>query len=285
MTDPFDFGPNPDRYAVMGNPIAHSKSPQIHAAFAEQTGQSLAYTAILVERGALPQAIGNFQANGGKGLNITVPFKQEAWQLADRLSGRAQLAGAVNTLKFETDGLLYGDNTDGAGLVRDIVHNHGGEITDAEVLMLGAGGAARGVLEPLLEENPDCLVIANRTVDRAVALATEFKSLGNISACGFDDLAGRRFDLIINATSASLQGELPPLPDGIIDEDGWCYDMMYGAEPTVFLRWAEAHGAKKCLDGLGMLVEQAAESFQIWRGVRPDTRPVIEQLRKAMQKA
>ena len=285
MKDPFDFGPSPDRYAVMGNPIAHSKSPQIHAAFARQTGQSLEYTAILVEPGALPQAIGNFQANGGKGLNITVPFKQEAWQLAERLSERARLAGAVNTLKFEADGLLYGDNTDGAGLVRDIVDNHGGEITDAKVLMLGAGGAARGVLEPLLEENPDSLVIANRTVDRATTLALEFKSLGNVTGCGFDDLAGMRFDLIINATSASLQGELPPLPDDILDEDGWCYDMMYGAEPTVFLRWAEAHGAEKCLDGLGMLVEQAAESFLLWRGIRPDTRSVIKQLREAMQGA
>ena len=267
MKDPFDFGPSPDRYAVMGNPIAHSKSPQIHAAFARQTGQSLEYTAILVEPGALPQAIGNFQANGGKGLNITVPFKQEAWQLAERLSERARLAGAVNTLKFEADGLLYG------------------EITDAKVLMRGAGGAARGVLEPLLEENPDSLVIANRTVDRATTLALEFKSLGNVTGCGFDDLAGMRFDLIINATSASLQGELPPLPDDILDEDGWCYDMMYGAEPTVFLRWAEAHGAEKCLDGLGMLVEQAAESFLLWRGIRPDTRSVIKQLREAMQGA
>jgi shikimate dehydrogenase len=284
MKDPFDFDAAPDRYAVMGNPIAHSKSPQIHAAFARQTGQRLEYTAIQVEPGALPQAIGNFQANGGKGLNITVPFKQEAWQLADMLSDRARLAGAVNTLKFEADGSLYGDNTDGAGLVRDIVHNHGGRITDSEVLMLGAGGAARGVLEPLLEENPDCLVIANRTVDRAITLALEFKSLGNISGCGFDDLAGRQFDLIINATSASLQGELPPLPDGIIAEDGWCYDMMYGAEPTVFLRWAEAHGAAKYLDGLGMLVEQAAESFTLWRGVRPETRPVIDMLRESMQK-
>jgi shikimate dehydrogenase len=283
MTDPFDFGPEPDRYAVMGNPIAHSKSPQIHAAFARQTGQSLEYTAIQVEPGALPQAIGNFQANGGKGLNITVPFKQEAWQLADQLSDRARLAGAVNTIRFEDDGSLYGDNTDGAGLVRDIVHNHGGAITDAEVLILGAGGAARGVLEPLLEENPDSLVIANRTVDRATTLAGEFKSLGNVRGCGFDDLAGRQFSLIINATSASLQGELPPLPEGVIAEGGWCYDMMYGAEPTVFLCWAEAHGAARCLDGLGMLVEQAAESFTLWRGVRPETRKVIDTLRKAMR--
>jgi len=283
MQDPFDLEPRPDRYAVMGNPIAHSKSPQIHAAFAQQTGQSLEYTSILVERGALPQAIGNFQANGGKGLNITVPFKQEAWKLVDELSDRARLAGAVNTIKFRSDGTLYGDNTDGAGLVRDIVHNHGGEITDAEVLLLGAGGAARGVLEPILEENPDSLVIANRTVDRATELALAFQSLGNVTACGFDELAGRRFDLIINATSASLQGELPPLPEAIIDQGGWCYDMMYGAEPTVFLRWAEAHGADKCLDGLGMLVEQAAESFQLWRGVRPDTGTVIKQLREAMQ--
>ncbi|MBD3671066.1 MAG: shikimate dehydrogenase [Gammaproteobacteria bacterium] len=267
----------------MGNPIAHSKSPQIHAAFAKQTGQNIDYQAILVEPGALDQSIGNFQANGGKGLNITVPFKQDVLELADKLSERARLAGAVNTLRFEADGTLFGDNTDGAGLVRDLVHNHGRRLTDKEILILGAGGAARGVLEPLLQENPDSLVIANRTVDRATTLADEFKHLGHISACGFDKIDGRRFDLVINATSASLHGELPPLPDSLLAEGGWVYDMMYGAEPTIFMRWGETHGADKALDGLGMLVEQAAESFNIWRGVRPQTQAVIDELRQAMK--
>lgn len=283
MKDPFDFGPELDRYAVMGNPIAHSKSPQIHAAFAEQTGQRLEYSAILVERGGLPQAIGNFHANGGKGLNITVPFKEEAWQLAEQMSERARLAGAVNTLKFDSDGQLYGDNTDGAGLVSDILANHQGQLHGARVLLLGAGGAARGVLAPLLNEGPERLVIANRTSDRATALAQEFKPLGKLVGCGFNDLDGQGFDLIINATSASLSGELPPLPDDIIAEGGWCYDMMYAAEPTVFLRWAQSHGAENCLDGLGMLVEQAAESFHLWRGVRPQTQAVIAMLRQAME--
>ncbi|MBD3610354.1 MAG: shikimate dehydrogenase [Gammaproteobacteria bacterium] len=282
MSDPFDFDPAPDRYAVMGNPIAHSKSPQIHTRFAQQTGQSLEYTALLVEPGTLAQAVGNFQANGGKGLNITVPFKQDAWELADELTERARRAGAVNTLILSTGGHIRGDNTDGIGLVRDIRDNHRGRFTEQRILILGAGGAARGVISPIMDEQPRQLVIANRTIDRALALADEFKDLGHISGCGFNQLAGQQFDLIINATSASLHGDLPPLPDDIIAEGGWCYDMMYGAEPTVFLNWATAHGAVKSIDGLGMLVEQAAESFSIWRGVRPDTAEVIQDLRSAM---
>ncbi len=282
MSSLFDFDAPPDRYAVMGNPVAHSKSPQIHAAFARQTGQRMVYEAIQVDEGGLPQAVGNFQASGGKGLNITVPFKREAWALADERSARAEEAGAVNTLMFRPDGTIYGDNTDGIGLVRDLTDNHGLGIAGRRLLLLGAGGAVRGVLGPLLAQHPAQVVIANRTVYRAEELAAEFAGAVAIDACGFDDLAGQRFDLIINGTAASLQGSALPLPDGILAEGGWCYDMMYGAELTPFLRWARRQGAARWSDGLGMLVEQAAESFYLWRGVRPDTAPVILMLRASL---
>ena len=282
MSDPFNFSPAPDRYAVMGNPIAHSKSPDIHARFATQTGQDIEYTAILVEPGGFPQAVGNFQASGGKGLNVTVPFKHEAWKLADQLTERARLAGAVNTLKFEADGSVQGDNTDGIGLVRDIRDHHGIPLQGSSILLLGAGGAARGVLEPLLAEQPKQLVIANRTEDKAVTLAAEFQHLGKVSGCSLQALAGQQFDLVINATSASLHGDLPPLPDDLLNKDACCYDMMYGAEPTIFMQWAVQHGARKCLDGLGMLVGQAAESFALWRGIRPEVDEVILYLRKKL---
>jgi shikimate dehydrogenase len=269
----FDFDAKPDAYAVMGNPIAHSKSPRIHAAFAEQTGQRITYSAIQVDPGGF---------NGGKGLNVTVPFKQEAWALAVTRGPEAELAGAVNTLLLDSDGALVGRNTDGIGLVRDICDNHRGRIAEQRVLLIGAGGAARGVLEPLLAQKPSHIVIANRTPDRAHELAKIFAALGNIAGAGFDDLRGQTFDLIINASAASLHGEVPPLPDDVLATNGWCYDMMYGAEPTPFVRWGLAHGAAQSLDGLGMLVEQAAESFTLWRGVRPDTRPVLALLRGAL---
>ncbi len=278
-----DFDVKPDQYAVMGNPIAHSKSPGIHAMFAEQTGQRLEYSAIMVDLGGFDQAVGNFQASGGKGLNVTVPFKQDAWRLVDRRSERAERAGAVNTIKFMGDGSLLGENTDGVGLVRDLTVNHGIAIEGQRLLLLGAGGAVRGVLEPLLAERPKTLVIANRTVDRARVLADEFAALGQVSGCGFDALAGQQFDLVINGTAASLQGELPPLPDGILAEGAVCYDMMYAAEPTAFMQWALERGAAQALDGLGMLVEQAAESFAIWRGVRPETAPVIKAVRAGLK--
>ncbi|MEW6645940.1 MAG: shikimate dehydrogenase [Pseudomonadota bacterium] len=268
-----------DRYAVMGNPIGHSKSPLIHTRFAAQTGQALSYEAILVELGDFPAAVARFRAAGGQGLNVTVPFKQEAWALARQRSRRAERAGAVNTLRWEADGSLFGDNTDGVGLVRDLKDNHGVPLAGRRLLLLGAGGAVRGVLEPLLEERPAALVIANRTVAKAEELAAAFADLGTVRASSFAALAGQQFDVVINGTAASLQGEVPPLPDGILAPGAVCYDMMYGKEPTAFLRWAMAAGAAQSADGLGMLVEQAAEAFYLWRGVRPATAEVIAALR------
>ncbi|QKT03679.1 shikimate dehydrogenase [Ectothiorhodospiraceae bacterium 2226] len=278
MADLFDFDTRPDEYAVMGNPVAHSQSPRIHALFAQQTGQRVHYSAIHVDLGGFAQAVGNFAANGGKGLNITVPFKGEAFALADELSERAGEARAVNTFVCRRDGYLIGDNTDGVGLVRDLTQNHAAPLAGKRVLLLGAGGAARGVLGPLLAEGPAELHIANRTADRAEVLAEAFAATGRVRGGGYGGLQGA-YDLIINATSASLGGELPPLPDDALAPGGWCYDMMYGKEPTPFLRWAAAHGAAQALDGVGMLVEQAAESFSIWRKVRPATAPVIAALR------
>lgn len=268
-----------DRYAVMGNPVAHSKSPRIHSLFANQTRQQLHYEAIRVESGKLATAIADFLASGGKGLNITVPLKQEAWSLAQARSGRADRAGAVNTLVLEPSGKHFGDNTDGAGLVRDLLYNHGSTLQKRRLLLLGAGGAARGVIEPLLLEKPSLLVIANRTAGKAVDLARRFCDLGHIEGCGLEDVAGQSFDLIINATAASLAGKVPALPDSVVTPDSWCYDMMYADKPTAFMVWAQQLGAARCLDGLGMLVEQAAESFFLWRGIRPDTSPVIRLLR------
>ena len=267
-----------DTYAVFGNPIGHSKSPRIHAAFARQTGQNLEYTAQLVPLDDFAQAVQAFQRRGGKGLNVTVPFKQEAWQLAAQRSTRAEKAGAVNTLYFSTCGACIGDNTDGAGLVRDIVHNHGFPLAQREVLILGAGGAVRGVLEPLLVQGPARIVIANRTVRKAEELAELFAP-EVIRGCAYEALAGERFDVIVNGTSAGLHGDLPALPDGLLEPGGLAYDMVYADAPTVFVCWALEHGAGIAVDGLGMLVEQAAESFYIWRGIRPDTAPVIRKLR------
>jgi shikimate dehydrogenase len=282
MSSLFDFD-KPAIYAVMGNPVSHSKSPRIHGLFAEQTGRRLQYTAIQVDPGGFEQAVRNFVANGGRGLNVTVPFKTNAWELVDSRTPRAALAGAVNTIEVQAQGILHGDNTDGVGLVTDFVHNLGGSIAAKAVLLLGAGGAARGVLSPLLEQGPAELVIANRTEDRAIVLAQGFAQLGAVSGCGFDDLAGRRFDVVINATSASLQGELPPIPEQLLVPGAWCYDMMYGATATPFMQWAERHGAAKVSDGLGMLVEQAAESFLLWHKLRPQTAGVIATLRAELR--
>ena len=284
MNTPFDFDAPPDQYAVLGNPITHSKSPRIHALFAQQTRQRIVYTAIQVDHGGFKQAAGNFQASGGKGLNVTIPFKREAWELVNERSTRAQRAGAVNTIAIRTGGILFGDNTDGIGLLRDLRDNFGANMTGKRVLILGAGGAVRGILGPLLEERPALLVIANRTADRATELALEFASLGPVSGYGYAGLPGKQFDLVINGTSASLQGELLPLADDLITPAAICYDLMYGALPTAFMKWAHQHGAATVQDGLGMLVEQAAEAFFIWRGVRPHTAPVIAQLRREITK-
>ena len=282
MKDIFDFGKKIDDYAVMGNPVSHSKSPSIHTLFAKQTQQSILYTAIHVDLGGFKQAVGNFAAIGGKGLNITVPFKQEAWELVSERSERAERAGAVNTIKIEDD-KLFGDNTDGVGLVNDLIVNNGIELKNKKILLMGAGGAARGVLIPLLKQNPSSLFIANRTPDRAKDLAEYFSDAGNVKGGGYDAIAELKFDIVINATAASLQGDLPPLPDTLLNDNASCYDMMYSAKATPFMEWATKHKAEKVLDGLGMLVEQAAESFYIWRNVKPETKTVIEQLRKELQ--
>ncbi|HRP23738.1 shikimate dehydrogenase [Thauera sp.] len=271
-----------DRYAVVGNPIAHSRSPQIHAAFARQTGQALRYDALLAPVDGFARTVADFRARGGRGLNVTVPFKLEAFALATRRTPRAEMAGAVNTLAFEADAIL-GDNTDGAGLVRDLEGNLGFALAGCRILLLGAGGACRGALLPLLASQPAALTIANRSVAKAAALAALFApeaGAASLDACGFDALAGRRFDLVINATSASLSGALPPLPPGLYAEGALAYDMMYGRGDTPFMAAARADGAARIADGLGMLVEQAAESFALWRGVRPDTAAVLAELRR-----
>ncbi|MBI3778211.1 MAG: shikimate dehydrogenase [Gammaproteobacteria bacterium] len=270
----------PARYAVMGNPVAHSKSPAIHKQFAHQFGHNLEYTALWVDTDGFAEAVEQFRAEGGKGFNITVPFKLEAFELADNLSDRARLAGAVNTIRFESDGKIFGDNTDGTGLVHDLTKNLGVHLRGRKILVLGAGGAVRGVLGPLLKQNPAALVIANRTVSKAKDLAKAFAQLGKIEAVGYDDLVGKRFDVVINGTSASLKGEVPPLPVNLFASNAVAYDMMYGDKPTPFLEWAMLHGAETAADGLGMLVEQAAESYLLWRGVRPETKHVIAALRK-----
>ncbi|WP_462380362.1 shikimate dehydrogenase [Pseudomonas sp. Marseille-QA0892] len=270
-----------DRYAVFGNPIAHSKSPRIHALFAEETGQLMDYRPIQVPLDAFGSTVTAFFSEG-HGANVTVPFKEDAWRLAGQRSERAERAGAVNTLVRQPNGILLGDNTDGAGLVRDITVNAGVPLVGKRILLLGAGGAARGVLQPLLAQTPSQLVIANRTVERAQLLAELFGALGPVSASGFATIEGS-FDVIINATSASLAGEMPSIPDTVIQSGHTvCYDMMYGSAMTVFNTWAAAHGAARTIDGLGMLVEQAAEAFALWRGVRPDSKPVLELLRREL---
>lgn len=273
-----------DHYCVFGNPVAHSKSPWIHGEFAKQTGQPIRYEARLAPVDQFENALRLFFSEGGKGCNVTVPFKEEAWQLAQVRSTRAEKAGAVNTLMLGKDGRLYGDNTDGVGLVRDLCQNAGYALKGRRVLVLGAGGAVRGVLGPLLAENPKLLVLANRSVEKAQALYEIFRKDGKIRACTFDELAGQQFDMVINGTSASLHGNALVLPDGLLAANALAFDMMYGAEPTVFMRWASAQGANT-RDGLGMLVEQAAEAFFLWRQVRPATQDVLQVLRSRLAAA
>jgi shikimate dehydrogenase len=271
-----------NKYAVFGNPIKHSKSPLIHAAFAEQCGQDIQYRAVRVESDDFFGAAKRFFDGGGAGLNITVPFKTDAYQFADSLSERAERAGAVNTLIADAAGSIRGDNTDGVGLVRDMIANLGWSVQGQRLLIIGAGGAVRGVLEPLLRERPKRVLMVNRTEARAAQLAAEFTDLGPIVGGGYSLLADSQFDLVINASSAGLSGEMPELPSEVLTERSCCYDMVYGAEPTPFMRWSAHHAAWAVADGLGMLVEQAAESFYLWRGVRPETRPVINQLRSSL---
>jgi len=275
-----------DQYQVLGNPIKHSKSPAIHKAFADETAQDMEYSAQLVAEDDFEAYVQDFFSTGGKagskdkgkGLNITVPFKQRAFALAKHPSAAASLAEAANTLWCNAEGELCADNTDGVGMVRDITANLAGSLAGKRVLVLGAGGAVRGVLEPVLAQNPSQLVIANRTVSKAQDLAAAVQHLGNVAACGFTEVSGQ-FDWIINGTSASLSGDLPPLPAGILAVGARTYDMMYGAKPTVFSQWAVQQGAVQADDGLGMLVEQAAEAFTIWRGVRPQTQQLLADLR------
>lgn len=267
----------PDRYAVIGHPVAHSRSPLVHRCFAEQTQQVLTYARIDAPPEELRETVLRFFREGGSGLNVTLPHKEAAAALADELSERARIAGAVNTL-WMRDGRLVGDNTDGVGLVRDLTSNLGLDLRDSRILVLGAGGAARGILEPLLAERPTAVVVANRTHAKARALAAQFKPFGKVKGCGFRVLPGKRFDVVINATSVSVQGKCLTLPDTLA-QDAVCYDLFYADHDSPFVCWARDHGARIATMGFGMLVEQAAESFHIWRGIRPRTRPVIALLR------
>ena len=270
-----------DHYAVVGNPVAHSLSPQIHALFAQQTEQNLRYDAIEVGLDEFEDRVLELRRDGLLGVNVTVPFKREAFELCDRLSPRARDAGAVNTLLFDADDEIAGDNTDGVGLARDLVDNLKILIRHRKVLILGAGGAVRGAIGPLLVQQPRSLAIANRTLERAEQLADDFSRLGRIEVFAYDDLGRDNYDLIINGTAAGLAGEVPPLPDGVLGINSVCYDMMYRLDgPTAFVDWALQRGAVDAHDGLGMLVEQAAEAFYLWRGQRPDTADVITALRE-----
>lgn len=276
---------NPDRYALIGHPVGHSRSPFIHERFAAQTGQSLTYTTIDATNEEFVAAVRRFFAEGGKGLNVTYPHKEAALTLVDELTPRAQRAGAVNTLALRKGGSgtsLLGDNTDGAGLARDLLNNHRITVAGRRVLLLGAGGAARGVLAPLLGLKPSDLTIVNRNVLRARELAERFRDMGHLRAIGYSELIGEPYDIVINATAASLAGELPAVPPGIVGARSICYDMAYGRDETPFVRWALQRGCARAIMGLGMLVEQAAESFYLWRGVRPDTASVLAALSAAM---
>lgn len=266
-----------DRYAVMGYPVQHSWSPFIHGMFAKQTGQALVYARIEVAPDRLSQAVAQFFDEGGKGLNITVPHKQAAAALVRWRTPRASIAGAINTIALQDDGWL-GDNTDGAGLINDLTRNLHVKLADSRILLLGAGGAARGVLGPLLGAAPARLEVVNRNVDRALELVEEFEALGEIHACGFDNVTREPFDLIINATSASLQGATLPVPAEAVSRSTVCYDMAYGKGDTPFTRWGKQAGAARAEMGWGMLVEQAAEAFELWRGVRPETASVLKAL-------
>ena len=269
----------PDRYAVTGHPIGHSKSPFIHRWFAAETGQGIRYDALASARDGFVAVVRRFQAEGGLGMNVTLPFKEEAFAIADVRTPRAERAGAVNTLSFRANGMIHGDNTDGVGLIRDLRDNHAVPLSGRRILMVGAGGAARGVLPAVLGEEPERLVVVNRSPERAVELVERFPG-APVEVCEFGDLGRYTFDLVINGTSAGLAGErAPPVPISSLHPGGAAYDMVYAPEPTSFLLWSRAAGAAVSVDGVGMLVEQGAESFRRWRGVRPPTGRVIGALR------
>ncbi len=271
-----------DHYAVVGHPISHSLSPQIHRQFAEQTKQALDYSAIELPEDGFRDGVRDLQQRGFRGLNVTLPFKREAWELCDRLSERARDAGAVNTLIFDDSGAVAGDNTDGIGLVRDLTTNLQLSLEARRILILGAGGAVRGVLGPLLEQSPRSITLANRTLAKAETMAVDFADHGRIEVRAFAELDDAPFDLIVNGTAAGIQGEVPPLPGTAIGSESVCYDMMYNVKRhTAFVDWALAQGAAQAHDGLGMLVEQAAAAFTLWRQVSPETTAVIHQLRQS----
>ena len=280
MTDIFDFEPKKSLFAVFGNPIDHSKSPLVHTLFAEQFDIDLEYRAMHVDIGGFEQAVSGFQASGGQGLNVTVPFKINAYRLSDVLSERARLAGAVNTLSLGDQ--IKGDNTDGIGLVTDIQQNLEVDLTSTRILIVGAGGAVRGIIGELLSINPESIFLANRTKDKALDLAAHYSSLGTIHGGGLDEIQTRSYDIVINATSTGLSGEFPNLPTSVFANSLLAYDLMYGREPTQFQKIAEREGAKLICDGLGMLVEQAAESFFIWNQFRPQTKSVIRKVREVL---
>jgi shikimate dehydrogenase len=271
-----------DRYAVIGNPIAQSRSPRIHGLFAQATGQRLEYTKIECAPDAFVATVREFAANGGRGLSVTAPFKIEAYELADERSERAANAGAANSLKFE-GGRILADNFDGIGLVNDIERNLSLALAGKSVLLLGAGGATRGVLLPLLERRPAEIVIANRTSDKARELERAFASQGPVRGCGLGELGTSTFDIVLNATSASLQGEPPAVPRDVFAGAALAYELVYGKGLTPFLRQAREGGARRLADGVGMVVEQAAEQFLWWRGVRPETRAVLEDVRVPLE--
>ncbi len=266
-------------YAVIGNPIKLRKSPLIHTAFAEQENTYINYQRILADKDKFTESVNEFIRHGGLGLNITVPFKIVAYQQCQQLNEYAQAAGAVNTISFDSKIGWIGANTDGVGLLTDLKNNQHIQLNNKNILILGAGGATRGILLPLLKENPSRILIANRTVSKADALADTFSDAGNISSCAYEDIDDLAFDLIINATSASLDNDIPPIPDNIVGTETICYDLAYSDKPTAFINWSATLNAKKSLDGLGMLIEQAAESYYIWRGFRPCTQPVFNMLR------
>ena len=280
MTDDFRLEVSVSNYAVFGNPIRHSKSPLIHSFFAKQTNIALRYESIEVPTDKFRDYVSIFASQGGLGLNVTVPFKEEAYSFCGVLTERAQLCGSVNTIHFDKELNSFGDTTDGQGFINDLKINHQIDIKDKTILILGAGGSVKSILEPICNELPCKIVIANRTVSRAEELAEKFSKLCNITACAYSDLATEPFELVVNGTSLSLIGELPAISKSVVNKRTCCYDLMYSDTDTVFLRWASELGAAKVMDGLGMLVEQAAESFLIWHGVKPDTTKIIYALRK-----